>query len=166
MSATAPKMHGDHCDDDGADEEAGLAVVDAAHREPADEDAEGGPREKFPEEFPLDVTAVRSDRDEITDDEEREDESADLFGMAGENLREQGDGEQAQATDAGFGETDDDGGERGEEPLPEVEGHCGVTERKFRRDEPLIEKRQWGVFSECGFGQWPPRAGGDGQWPQ
>ena len=29
-----------------------------------------------------------------------------------------------------------------------------------------MEKRQWGVFWECGFGQWPSRLGGDGQWPQ
>ena len=29
-----------------------------------------------------------------------------------------------------------------------------------------MEKRQWGVFGKCGFGQWPSRLGGDGQWPQ
>jgi hypothetical protein len=118
-------LRGVHRDDDGADEEAGLAVVDAAHREPADEDAEGGPGKKLPEEFPLDVAAVGTDRHEVTDDEEREDKAADLFGVAGKNLCEEGDGEQAQATDAGFGETDDNGGECGEEPLPEVEGHWG-----------------------------------------
>jgi hypothetical protein len=118
------EVHDDHRDNDGADQESCFAVVDTAHREPAEEDAESGPGEKLPEEFPLDVAAVGTDRDKVTDDEEREDEAADLFGVAGENLREQGDGEQAEAADAGFGETDDDGGERGEKPLPEVEGHC------------------------------------------
>jgi hypothetical protein len=117
-------MHGDHGEDDGADEEAGFAVIDAAHREPASEDAEGGEGKKFPEKFPLDVTAVGTDGDKVTDDEQREDEAADLLGVAGENLREEGDGEQTEAADAGFGKTDDHGGESGEEPLPRFERHC------------------------------------------
>jgi hypothetical protein len=95
-------MHDNHREDDDADEEAGLAVVNAAHREPAEQDPEGGEREKFPEEFPLDVPPVGTDSDKVADDEEREDETADLFGVAGKNLCEESDAEQAQATDAGF----------------------------------------------------------------
>ena len=117
------EVEGDHRENDGANEEAGLAVVDAAHRKPTGEDAEGGKGEKFPEEFPLDVAAVGADGDEVTDNEQREDEAADLFGVAGENLCEERDREQAESTDAGFGEADDESGEGGEEPLPGVEGH-------------------------------------------
>jgi hypothetical protein len=40
------------------------------------------------------------------------------------------------------------------------------TEGRSSEGEPLIEKRQRGVFPECGFGQWPARVSGDGQWPQ
>jgi hypothetical protein len=56
----------------------------------------------------------------------------DLLGVSGKNLREQGDGEQAEAADAGFGKTDDHGGECGEDPLPGFERHFCQTVRSGR----------------------------------
>src|ERR1700722_1843226 len=88
--------------------------------------------------MPLDVAAIRENGDEVSEYEQREDDSARLL-TARKNMREQGHGKDAEAGNSALRHPDHQGAENGKYPLHWFESHVSVRGR--RRSGKLVRRQ-------------------------
>src|SRR5882672_4730712 len=118
----APIAHDGQADDDRTDHQPRVTIGNPPERDIAEDDSGGGKGKELPQVAPLGVTAIREYRDEITEDQQRQDDSARLL-TAGKYMREQGHRKNAEAGDAALRHANHKGAENGEYPLNWFERH-------------------------------------------
>ena len=101
--------------DDHADQGPRGIVGDMAERDIAEHHPGRRPRHEFPKKAPLSVGPVGQHRDEVAEYQQRQHQAGGL--LAGKYVREQRDGEKAEAHDAGLRDADHQRAEDGAYPL-------------------------------------------------